>query len=287
MRTKILMAISVLLMLSCNKNEAEKPKEVVSKPVNENTFSAVIKDEYSILGKNVNPLKNMTNIQVGDAIPYQIEITDTNPDETNVKYSLFVDQRSEKFHQILNKDYQLQINPKDTENVILDTQKGILQFKRKGVYTFYIKPIRSGSFQLFFGFQKQKKDLPQGDNQYKELIFNAVQISVWTKRINVRSSNMWHSSVDRNDFYFKIDDGENEEDVFLTNRATMVQTYRIEYDGKVFTGDFNQGEIKFYQGPEGDVEPPVIRNRVISRIVITQKIKDAKEQQIEYNNVKF
>lgn len=284
MRITSILALVLLGVVSCRKSD-NGGEEIKPAPVqtNENTFSIKVKDLFSIPGRVEDSKRKLSNIQVGDLIPYEIEISDTAEETV---YSFFAVEEGTKFHQVLNKDYQLHIEAKEGE-VELDPKQGIIKFSKKGTYTFYIKPLVAGTYRLLFNFQKQKEGKVVGKNLSQEILFNAVNIRVWWEREETQSSNMWRHSKHVNNFFFSIDDGNDQDDVYLTSREGIHQKYYLKYDGTEYDGDFNQGKIKFARSHEEEVSPPEVKNRLIERLRIVQIMPDKKQIEIDYHNIHF
>lgn len=276
-----ILAFTLLAIVSCRKSDEGEVTPPAPVNVNEDTFSIKVKDLFSSPGRVEDSRRKLSNIRVGDMIPYEIEISDTV--EGEAVYSFFAVEEGTKFHQVLNKDYQLHIDAKDGE-VELDPKQGIIKFPKKGTYTFYIKPLLAGTYRLLFNFQKQKEGKVVGKNLSQEILFNAVNIRAWADREETQSAGMFQSSRHRNNFFLSIDDGKDQDDVYLTSREGIIQKYILWYDGTEFQGEFNQGNILFARSGEQDTYPPKVNN-VIEYIRIVQVMPDKKQIEIEYHQV--
>ena len=278
-----ILAFALLVMVSCRKSDEGEVTPLAPIEVNEDTFSIKVKDLFSTPGKVEDSRRKLSNIRVGDMIPYEIEISDTAEEAV---YSFFAVEEGTKFHQVLNKDYQLHIEAKDGE-VELDPKQGIIKFYKKGTYTFYIKPLLAGTYRLLFNFQKQKDGKVIGRNLSQEILFNAVNVRVWWEREETQTSGFLQSSRHRNNFFFSVDDGADQDDVYLTSREGIYQKYYLRYDGTVYEGEFNQGNIKFAHSHEQKVSPPEVKNRLVDYLRIVQTMPDKKQIEIDYYDIHF
>ncbi|MDO5104326.1 hypothetical protein [Capnocytophaga sp.] len=278
MKKSFTFLFSVLLtIVSCSKgnNSDDTPPPVVTDP---DTFEVTIDDVFN------HPYKNLTNIQVGDYIPFAIEITDT---QDNASYSLLLLKEGEKNHQTLGRDYELYIDNERGEKQKMDIQKNdalnYVVFDKKGKHYFYIKPLTPGTFLHAYELQKQIKGKPVGNNIRKELLFNAVQIKAWAVREG--SWGIPFRSKYKRNFYFKINDGEDQDDVYLTSNDQMSQRYLVTYEGKEYAGAFNQGDIRYIADREYERSVENLSNTTISTIRITQNRTNKSEDFIEYHNI--
>lgn len=275
-KIRIITSVFFLAFASCSKsgNNTEDTPPPITDP---DAFSFSIKNIFN------HPEKNLTNIQVGDYIPFAIEITDTQDDAS---YSLLLLKEGEKNHQTLGRDYELYVDNEKGEKQKMDIQKNdalnYVVFDKKGKYYFYIKPLTSGTFLHAYELQKQIKGKPVGSNIRKELLFNAVQIKAWAVREGVREG--FRIKYKRN-FYFKINDGEDQDDVYLTSNDHMNQRYLVTYEGKEYAGAFNQGDIRYIADRKYERSVESLSNTTISTIRITQNRANKSEDFIEYHNI--
>lgn len=276
-------AMALLATMSCSKSNddgGETPTPAVEEV---NTFGMTIDDVFN------NPVKNLTNIQVGDYIPYTLEITDTQ-DNASV-YSLILVKEGEKNHQTLGRDYEIYIDNEKGEKQKMEILKNdatnYVLFNKKGKYYFYIKPLVAGTFKQVYELQKQVDGKPVGDHIKQEVLFNVVRIKVWFESEETQSSHMFRHSKHKNNFYFSIDDGMQQDDTHLTSQNGIIQKYYIEYDGGKYEGDLNQGNIKFTESHEQKKSAPEVRNRTIDKIIIKQIMPNGRQTEIKYYNINF
>lgn len=276
-----ILAFTLLAIVSCRKSDEGEVTPPAPVSVNENTFSIKVKDLFSTPGKVEDSRRKLSNIRVGDMIPYEIEISDTAEEAV---YSFFAVEEGTKFHQVLNKDYQLHIDAKDGE-VELDPKQGIIKFPKKGTYTFYIKPLLAGTYRLLFNFQKQKEGKVVGKNLSQEILFNAVNVNVWLEA--KRKSYM--PLEYENKFFFSIDDGADQDDIYLTSREGIYHRYHLKMHGKEYSGEFNQGNINFRveetQINYKDILDIYRSNGIpvrLEQLRIVQVMPDRKEVEIDY-----
>ncbi|MDO5104328.1 hypothetical protein [Capnocytophaga sp.] len=280
-KIRIITSIFFLAFASCSKggNDTEDTPPPVIDP---DAFSFSIKNIFN------HPEKNLTNIQVGDYIPFAIEIGDT---QDNASYSLLLIKENQKHHQTLGKDYELYVDNEKGEKQKMNIQKNdalnYVVFDKKGKHYFYIKPLLPGTFKHVYELQKQVDGKIVGSSKKQEILFNSVLLSVWFEREETQSAGLFQHSKHKNNFYFKIDDGIEQDDTYLTSQNGITQRYYIEYDGKVHEGDFNQGTIKFTESHEQEVSPPAVHNRKVDKIIIRQLMPSKRQEEIKYYNFNF
>jgi len=185
------------------------------------------------------PNKQMSNIRVGQQIPFQLTITGAKSD--NIKYKIYPVKIAYKHQEVL-KDYEVAVEGdlNDLANIHIDRVTGEMIFRKPGTYKFYIKPLIAGSFILKFKSAKVQEEKASEeemgvtyiiDKDKKDLIrFQAVDLKAWVE--NVQIGNMY-----KNVFYFSIDDGPESWDNFLTSYNGRKQEYLLQYNGKDYRID--------------------------------------------------
>ena len=278
----LLLASMVAVVTACSKSDSGEDKKEPAPVVqqNENTFSVKIKDLFSVQG---DPNKDITNILVGDTIPYEIEIKDDNPNGVDANYSLFASEKGNKNHQVLNRDYELYYE-NEGKLVKLERGKENILFKGVGKHKFYIKPLVPGSFQHIYSLQKQIDGKPVGDNLKRELLFAAVKITLYSKA-HTRYVTKWRgkTSVNKWSYHFIIDDGVEEKDNYLSPAGFDVKYSVYEKNGSApfAEGNLEVGkEIEFYVSAERERGFPEMIEQV--KIHITQKIANQEEYSVDY-----
>ncbi|MDO5104327.1 hypothetical protein [Capnocytophaga sp.] len=272
MKKNFIWAMLLLVIVACRKSD---PDVNPPAPIDPNAFGMSISNIYN------DPIKNLTNIQVGDYIPYSVEITDT---QDNATYSLLLIKEGEKYHQTLGKDYELYIDNEKGEKQKLEVLKNdkvnYVIFNKKGKHYFYVKPLLPGTFKLVYELQKQIDGKPIGNTNKQETLFNAVKIKLWVVTEETRNFPL----ITKRNFYFEIDDGKDEADTYLTSDNQMSQSYLLTYDGKDYTGEFNQGAIRFIVDRK-DQWRQKLDVLFVNRIFITQSRANKQQDIIEYHNV--
>ena len=245
------------------------------------TFSVSIKENFS-----KNPLKNTNNIQVGDTLRYDIDLKDLT-NESNIHYSLDLNNRDGAFHRRIEKDYRvfifrrdsldkhLSANPnflKENEEWMKDGEirQSLVRIPSNKEYVLLIIPIEPGTFQLSYTFHKQRDKEAFMETVNKQINFNCVHLSAWYKSIKTRDGSGGfigigsHASEHHNEFYFKIDDGSNEKDKFLASIPNRSQEYTLMYNKK---------------------HAPEVTVRVIEEITILQKDEGRDEVVLKFYNI--
>lgn len=280
MKRYLFFAILLVAIFSCSKNDDSKDDNNKGEITifDENTFDMVIKNIYN------SPVKNLTNIQVSDYIPYTLEITDTQDNAS--AYSLILVKEGEKNHQTLGKDYEIYIENEKGEKqkmeVLKNDKTNYVLFEKKGKYHFFIKPLIPGTFKHVYELQKQVDGKPVGNHIKQEVLFNAVQIKVWVTVEGARRYGFYNKYTMK--FYLKIDDGKDQDDAYLTSNEHMTQRYLITYDGKDYTGTFDQGEHNFFTSEKRGFYTK-LENRFVDKIFITQTKANQRQDILEYYNI--
>ena len=249
----IFIFVAIIFLVACNKD----------KDKNTEKYQVTVKENFT------SPFKQLENIQVGDYIPYQLTITDSERND-NIEYRLAPINEENSYHQKIWVDFGLYLN--DEDNAI-HKEKSYISFRKKGTHNFYIRPLMPGSFKHTYEFQKFINGEAIGNPIKLFITFNAVKIT-----------------VDRT--YFKIDDGDEPTDNYLSTKE-IEQRYEVKvvfvnYDneGRIFYnsfseyGDFTINEknyLKFI--PEGNLER-------YDSLGIIQKISDSQNFVITYYNLK-
>lgn len=267
------------------------------------TFAVSIKENFS-----KNPLKNLNNIQVGDTLRYDIDLKDLN-NESNIHYSIDLNNRDGEFHRRIEKDYRvfifrrdsldkhLSANPnflKENEEWMKDGEirQSLVDLPGNKEYVLLIIPIQPGTFQLSYTFLKLRGKEKPTETVDKQINFNCFHLSAWYKSIKTKDGSGGfigiggHASEHHNEFYFKIDDGSNEKDKFLASIPNRSQEYTLMYNGERYDGKFFEGqEICFLKGETAKKHAPEVTVRVIEEITIRQKDEGRDEVVLEFYNI--
>ena len=275
----LLLASMVAVVTACSKSDSgEDKKEPAPVVQQEKVFKAEIKETFS------DSRHTSENVLVGELIPYEIEITDSDTNE-NTKYNLIFAKKEGSRHQTEGVDYEVYIDKEGTQKMSEER----LQFSSAGKHKFYIKPLLPGSFFHKYELQKTVNGQPVlQDNLTKELLFTAVKISAWYKSVETQEAGFFQHSKHKNEFFFKVEDGEEETDNYLTKRINpnINYSYRFEYDNKVYQGELEiDKEIKCTESGEKEVSAPEVTNKIINRIAFTRKQEGRQDEKMEYYNI--
>ena len=270
----------VIAFISCSKSEDKAVKEEVPKVISD-TFSATIKDGFT--GENGEELilhKSLKNILVGDYIPYTLTIKEKEtPSEGN--YVLIPTKTSDKNHQSLQVDYEMYLENDKGEKEKVGWPH--IELRKAGKYKFYIKPLVPGTFKIPFILLKKHEGQKTEQTTFPTINFNAVNITLIYNELR-RHTNLKMGGMPIISFkflyYFQIDDGDEETDIYLSPKEKVTQTFAIKYNNNntpTFSGDLRAGEkytfdfhINFYD---------------FATITIVQKREGEEELRIEYLNI--
>lgn len=293
MKKHLFMMSLVIAFISCSKSDEDKVIKEENPKITSDTFSATIKDGFT--GENGEELilhRNLKNILVGDLIPYTLTIKEkeTSPNEKYV-YILVPIKKSDKNHQILQVDYEIYT---DNEKIRKE-ETPYIRIDGAGKFKFYIKPLVPGSFKIPFKLVKrkvvqkeEKKEMQEaGEITFPTVNFNAVKITFL--RDNMRTcykTLRFSNSLLCNDYYtyrFKMEDGENETDIYLSLPPSdlLYQTFTIkykEYDNQTSSDSLTAGK-------EYSIRDKVNKLFSIADITVVQKIKEKEELRIEYYDI--
>ncbi|WP_315190364.1 hypothetical protein [Capnocytophaga sputigena] len=248
----IFIFVAIIFLVACNKETDKNPEK----------YQATVKENFT------DPFKQLENIQVGDYVPYQLTITD-NERNDNVEYRLTPINEGHLYHQKIWVDFGLYLSNEDNT---IHKEKSYISFTKKGTHNFYIRPLMPGSFKHTYEFQKFINGEAIGEPIKLSIIFNVVKIT-----------------IDRT--YFKIDDGDEPTDNYLSPKGIVEQKYNLKaifinpnapQKGEIYKGygDFKiNDKIYLKDIPEGNLEEYMF-------LTITQKIDNSQEFVVKYYNLK-
>lgn len=278
MKKTILALMATVAIVACSKSDEDKAiKEEIPK-VTSDTFSAVIKDGFT--GENGEDLilyKNLKNIVVGDYIPYNLTIKEKETSSEG-NYVLIPTKTSDKNHQSLQVDYEMYLENDKGEKEKVGWP--YIELHKAGKYKFYIKPLVPGTFKIPFILLKKHEGKKIEQTTFPTINFNVVKITLIYNNL-IRHTNLKIGGIPLANFkylyYFQIDDGDEETDIYLSPKEKATQTFAIKYNNSntpTFSGDLKAGEkytfdfhINFYD---------------FATITIVQKIEGEEELRIEY-----
>jgi hypothetical protein len=146
-----------------------------------------------------------------------------------------------------------------------------------------------GSFQLPFIVQKEQDKQKVGELKLPTVNFNAVKIFAYSYgRDTGKKKWIWDEfethSINRRNFIFKIDQGKNETDIYLSP-AGADQIFQVKYNNEIATGEFKAGQkYEYYPEMERIGSVPHLPEPTVT-ITIIQKRSQQEEYVIEYHNV--
>lgn len=270
---KILTLTFVLLLWACSKtNDSVDGEEA---PIVQETFNVYIKDCFT--GDNneeLIPFRNIDNVVVGDLIPYTLVIEDTEES----KYTLIAVREEDNNYHSFKVDYEIYLENIDGE--VEKAENPTIVFGKTGKHKFYIKPLVAGTFQLPFVFQKESKEAMK----LPKVNFNAVKIMAWSHARRVDWKWEWERFLNKRNFFFKIEDGDREVDMYLEPQ-NATQIFEVNYNGHKVSKSFAVGQdYEFYPEQERLKANPDIPFPTVN-ITIVQRREGEKEFRVTYHNV--
>ncbi len=258
---KILLPLMLVIFLSsCSKDEEALSTE-------KTTGISYKSPELDFYGLEK---KSLTNIQVGDMIQVNFEISKLTGAEI---IEINPISKATSFHELLNTDYELYI-PSSTEK---DKYTKVNTLKMKlGITTFYIKPLVPGTFQLRFEEPKKAFDV------FFPIVFSAVKIN--TRIEGNRDGNCGLSRWYRHNYWFSIDSGNQLFDL-LFNAEGATYTYETKYRGASKTHTFTPGTQKEIVGEASKCGSYPDVNTNIESITIYKTIGGGKQEVATYYNI--
>ncbi|WP_212897817.1 hypothetical protein [Capnocytophaga cynodegmi] len=275
MRFFYVLLFFLLTMVSCSKDKDVNNEG--SQSIVEQVFNAYIKDGFT--GDNneeLIPPRNINNIVVGDFIPYTLTIEDTEESKYNL---ISVKDESTSLHS-LQVDYEIYLEGADGK--ARKVEKPTIAFEKAGKYKFYIKPLVAGTFQLFFVFQKEGKEAMK----LPKVNFNAVKITAWShaRRIGWEWVGFEQFSLNKRNFFFKIEDGNKETDVYLEPQ-NATQSFEVNYNNHRVLKPFEVGRhCEFYPEQARLKADPELPSSTVN-ITIIQRREGEREFRVTYYGV--
>jgi hypothetical protein len=239
------------------------------------------------------------NTQVGETLRFDVKITDfdTNPEAV---YVLKPITKNKDKHQLNKIDYNFKEkveieNPTPGGPQIINTYIRDSIIIKKAKSSFYQEILVPGSFDNEYTLRKMIKGKYVGTESKQSVLNNAVKIIAWTWGKMTFEGNHSYCSFrtcedDRFTRYynFSVNDGEGNNDVYLTNDETKTLSFVTIYEGTPSnSGEFNaNAEFKF----RGDIENPNsivgVNTWQIGELKVIQKNKSTtKENTITYRNI--
>ncbi|ALC97786.1 hypothetical protein [Capnocytophaga sp. oral taxon 323] len=268
----------VIASISCSKSEDKVAKEEVPEVISD-TFSATIKDGFT--GENGEELilhKSLKNILVGDYIPYTLTIKEKEISSEG-NYVLIPTKTSDKNHQSLQVDYEMYLENDKGEKEKVGWPH--IELRKAGKYKFYIKPLVPGTFKIPFILLKKHEGKKAEQTTFPTINFNVVKILLMNKKLT-RFYNIGDKPMSsfNSIYYFQVDDGDEETDIYLSPKEKTTQTFAIKCNNSntpTFSGDLRAGEkytfdFHFYSYD-------------FATITIVQKREGEEELRIEYLNI--
>lgn len=276
---KLLVVASVAIVLvACSKKSSPGAEEV--EPVVEEKL------EFSLAFAEGTSLNNI----ITDAtLPVVVSgITDSHPKE-DIIYVLRAMGNDATKHQQITKDYLMLSNNGGTaSNEQIDRMEVT---DATGSVMFFVQPKVPGTFQLDFELQRYNTTTKSlvGDSVSKTLIFNAVSFSFYLPfRYHEKSGWFDGDSEYEQWYYFAINDGERENDNYLsnTNSSERYECFST-YDGVtkgIETLELNKDYVfKDNHRTRWRVDLATIPQTIDIKVV--QYLKNGTKNIIEYKNV--
>ena len=216
------------------------------------------------------PNKSLTNIQVGDMIKINFEITKlTSATEISVRPV----SKSTSFHELLNSDYEMYIENALEKGKFINVTTLVMKM---GINVFYIKPLVPGTFQLKFEEATKAYEL------LAPVTFSAVKIN--TRIEGNRDGNCGFNRWYRHTYWFSIDTGNQNFDL-LFNEEGATYTYRTVYRGASKLDNFGRGsEYRIIEDTSECGDYPSVNNTIGTIEVIKNK-GGVSQVVATYNNI--
>jgi hypothetical protein len=271
-----------LYLVACSKdNTEEEPKMGV--------INATIEENFTDI------YKQRENIQVDDYVPYKISIEDNATEGNKAEYRLTPIREGEDYHQMIWKDFGLYLSRNESS---ADKSKTYITFHKKGVYSFYVRPLVPGTFKHIYELQKFINGKPVGNIVKLQLTFNAVSIKVYYKTKEIWKKIFWPMMEPREEIEkviinlsLMIDDGDNATDTYLSAPKTT-QRYSISYVYLINDAETRK-EGLFFKKQKMDLEQKEEDGKLyvktyptINSLKILQKLSNLPEYIIEYRDIK-
>lgn len=255
-------AIVYILLLSIFIGACQKEK------IDPNTYQVSVRENFT------DSLKQIENIQVDDYVPYTITLTDS---KDGGEYRLTSLKKGERYHQTIGKDFVFSLS--NDPNIPINKEQKYIAFTNKGVHNFYIRPLVPGTFKLTFELQKFVDGEPVGEAIKINISFNVVKIKLMATELYIFPFN------DRYFYNMIIDDGEGEEDTYLSNE-NQTQTLNVSY---LVNDEITIKEKGIFKGNEKfellELRGAYQRNVSVKYIKIIQKSNYHPDFVIEYSNL--
>ncbi len=227
----------------------------------------------------------MNNIQVGERIVCSIKINNFDTSEA-VVYVLKPITGNQVKHQMNRLDFYFR-ESFDTGNgfdfVYLDQDS--IKIITKESY-FYLDILKPGTFDHGYTLQKMNEGKYVSEKILKPLLFNAVEIKAWT--FTRETANPFFAPNRYTRYYrFTIDDGEQDNDNYLTNISGTTHKYSVNYNGEnLYVDSFIVNQEQLFKADwERDRNPPGISNFAIEALKIIQSFTNSPTNTIEYKYI--
>ena len=253
--------VYILLLLSIFIGACQKEK------IDPNTYQVSVRENFT------DSLKQIENIQVDDYVPYTITLTDS---KDGGEYRLTSLKKGERYHQTIGKDFVFSLS--NDPNTPINKEQKYITFTNKGVHNFYIRPLVSGTFKLTFELQKFVGSVPVGE---------AIEINISFSAVNIKLMVTLDIFPFNNRYFYNmiIDDGEGEEDTYLSNE-NQTQTLNVSY---LVNDEITIKEKGIFKGNEKfellELRGAYQRNVSVKYIKIIQKSNYHPDFVIEYSNL--
>ena len=254
-------AIVYILLLSIFIGACQKEK------IDPNTYQVSVRENFT------DSLKQIENIQVDDYVPYTITLTDS---KDGGEYRLTSLKKGERYHQTIGKDFVFSLS--NDPNIPINKEQKYIAFTNKGVHNFYIRPLVPGTFKLTFELQKFVDGEPVGEAIEINISFNAVKIKLMvTYELDIFPFN--------NRYFYNynmvIDDGEGEEDNYISNSTTKI--CKVDFEFK----ENRENKEKIFDGYVFNLKKLHERDAqiIIKNVKIIQKSEQYPDYVIEYSNL--
>ncbi|TPG34028.1 hypothetical protein [Flavobacterium pectinovorum] len=230
------------------------------------------------------------NIQVGERVKFDVKIKNFDS-STDVVYVLKPITADATKHQQNKIDYNFQEEVKipSTNASVKDsvltkkTQDSIIL--KKANSSFFVSILKAGNFVQQYELRKmQSNKYVAGSTQ--EMLFSAVKIDVYTRNVQTDNSTMFSSSKHSRYYEFTIDDGDQTNDVYLTDSDSKQNTYTALYNGKKYDGNIVINNVMtFSEKVNTEKGAQIVPDWILAELKITQKRNHEPDNIISYYNL--
>lgn len=230
------------------------------------------------------------NIQVGEVLKFDLKIKNFDS-SAGVVYVLKPITTDATKHQQNKIDYNFQEEIKVLPSGLLVKDSIVAKITRDSIIlkkansSFFVSILKPGNFVQGYALHKMQS------NKYvaastQEMLFSAVKIEAYTRSVQTDNSTMFSSSKHSRYYEFTIDDGDQTNDLYLTDSDTKQNSYTALYNGKKYDGNIAINTVMtFSEKVNTEKGPQIVPDWILSELKITQKRNHEPDNIITYSNL--